>query len=1087
MGLNTHLAKLHPTTRFALLAVLVAFSTGQATPAHAVFPTGTIDTVVGGSDGDGLPADVAKIDPQEIAFDANGNVLIADGAGNRIRRIDGGSWVITTIAGTGSPGFGGDNSLAVNATLDLPTGLVVDSNGDIYFSDERNHRVRRIDARTGVITTVAGNGTGSSYDTTVGDGGPATNATVYYPEGLAFLPDGSLLIADSGHARVRTVATNGIITTVAGTGSSFGSLGDNGPAVNALLTYPRDVSADAAGNYYITDGSMCRIRRVDGASQIITTIAGTGTCSYSGDGGPATSAKLNTPMRATLTPQGHLYIAEQQPRVRDINLSTGLITTIAGTGVTGSTGDGGAATHATFNLITGLGVGGSGFYIADSGNENVRLVNSDSIIETVVAEATGDGLPAEVARINTQGMHWDAAGTLYIADGSGNAVRRVDATSSIITTIAGTGAAGYGGDNNLAINAILNLPTGLVVDGNGNVYFSDERNHRVRRIDARSGVITTVAGNGTGSSYDTQVGDGGPATAAMLYYPEGLALLPNGSLLIADSGHARVRKVTTSGIISTVAGTGSSFGTLGDNGPAVNALVTYPRDVTTDAAGNYYITDGGMCRVRRVDATTQIITTVAGSGTCAFGGDGGLATAATLNTPLRAVIDANGYLYIGEPHAPRVRCVDPTTGFINTVAGTGFALGSGDGGSAAQATFGSISSLLLSGSDLYVGDDVVGSVRHIQWNVTQSAPTATLTPVPPTPTRTPTRSPTSPPASIPTRTPTWTPIPTRTSMRPPTSTPTKTVPRATATPIVGIGGQVLYYSNSLPVGSALMQLTNPPTQTQTDLNGQYTFAGLSIGSTSVWAHKAGDVGDGVSALDAVYILESLSGSRTLSAAQQIACDVTGNGSLSTLDASMILQYKTGVMSSFPVAQTCNSDWTFLPLAQSSLTVQVTQPVIQTGVCQPGKVTFSPLAGIVSSVNFSAILFGDCTGNWQSSGTGALTRALSAPAANTVRLGRPQRHGRRVRVPLVVQAAGGFQGLDIQLSYDAAALKAVDVRTAPGAQGALMAANTSVPGAIVISLASAARLPAGPVLALEFTATHAPVATASIHVTHGSVE
>src|SRR5579862_5267564 len=749
MGLNTDLAKPNPSTRIALLLVLVAFSTGTVTPAHAVFPTGTIDTVIGGSDGDGLPADVAKIDPQEIAFDANGNVLIADGAGNRIRRIDGGSWVITTIAGTGSPGFGGDNSLAVNATLDLPTGLVVDSNGDIYFSDERNHRVRRIDARTGVITTVAGNGTGSSYDTTVGDGGPATNATVYYPEGLAFLPDGSLLIADSGHARVRTVATNGIITTVAGTGSSFGSLGDNGPAVNALLTYPRDV--------------------------------------------------------------------------------------------------------------------------------------------------------------------------------------------------------------------------------------------------------------------------------------------------------------------------------------------------TTDAAGNYYITDGGMCRVRRVDATTQIITTVAGSGTCAFGGDGGLATAATLNTPLRAVIDANGYLYIGEPHAPRVRCVDPTTGFINTVAGTGFALGSGDGGSAAQATFGSISSLLLSGSDLYVGDDVVGSVRYIQWSMTQPAPTATLTLVPPTPTRTPTRSPTSPPASIPTRTPTWTPIPTRTSMRPPTSTPTKTVPRATATPIVGIGGQVLYYSNSLPVGSALMQLTNPPTQTQTDLNGQYTFAGLSIGSTSVWAHKAGDVGDGVSALDAVYILESLSGSRTLSAAQQIACDVTGNGSLSTLDASMILQYKTGVMSSFPVAQTCNSDWTFLPLAQSSLTVQVTQPVIQTGVCQPGKVTFSPLAGIVSSVNFSAILFGDCTGNWQSSGTGALTRALSAPANNTVGLGRPQRHGRRVRVPLVVQAAGGFQGLDVQLSYDSAALKAVDVRTAPGAQGALMAANTSVPGAIVISLASAARLPAGPVLALEFTATHAPVATASIHVTHGSVE
>jgi hypothetical protein len=297
------------------------------------------------------------------------------------------------------------------------------------------------------------------------------------------------------------------------------------------------------------------------------------------------------------------------------------------------------------------------------------------------------------------------------------------------------------------------------------------------------------------------------------------------------------------------------------------------------------------------------------------------------------------------------------------------------------------------------------------------------------------------------------------------------------------------------VSGATFQLLNPligltaVAQTQSDANGQYAFTGLSIGTQQLRAGKAGDAGAGISVLDAVYVLEALSGTRTLSTAQQLACDVTGNGSLSTLDAAKILQYKAGLITSFPVAQTCASDWAFVPTGPASATL--IQPRMFPGSCQPGSISFNPLADQCSGADFSAVLFGDCTGNWQPS-TGALTArsafsAASASTASPVRLGRAPRHGRRLSIPLYVQTGGGFQGLDVEVAYDPAALSALSARRTGAAQNALIAVNTNVPGRMVISLASAARLPAGHVLSLEFNATHAPVATGSIRIAHVTVD
>jgi len=308
---------------------------------------------------------------------------------------------------------------------------------------------------------------------------------------------------------------------------------------------------------------------------------------------------------------------------------------------------------------------------------------------------------------------------------------------------------------------------------------------------------------------------------------------------------------------------------------------------------------------------------------------------------------------------------------------------------------------------------------------------------------------------------------------------------------------VLYYSNAAPVSGATFELSSPVQgiasveQTQSDLAGQYAFSGLSVGTQNLWPQKSGDFAAGISTLDAVYVLESLSGTRTLNTAQTLACDVTGNGALSVLDAVMILQYKAGLMTSFPAAQKCASDWAFLPIPQPSPSMQVIPPGMVAGTCQPGTVVFDPLASQCNGVDFSAVLFGDCTGNWQPSlGNGAANSAQIARSLSPgsgARLGRAQRHGRHLRVPLYVRADSGFQGLDVEVAYDPAVLRALGARGAGAARHGLIATNTKVPGRMIISLASAARLPAGETLLLDFTATNARVAASSIHVTHAGVE
>lgn len=336
---------------------------------------------------------------------------------------------IDTVAGYGPAGYAGDNGSATAADLNGPHSVAIDATGNIYIADMWNNCIRKVTASTGIITTVAGNGT-AGYS---GDGGAAASAELYHPSGVALDTAGNIYIADFANNRIRkvTVSTN-FISTVAGNGTA-GYNGDGGSAISAVLNTPYSVAVDASGNIYISDTNNYRVRKVTASTGVISTVAGTGTGGYSGNGGAATSAKISQPMGLALDAASNVYFADWGNAViREVTASTGNISTVAGSGSNGFSGDGGPATTAKLYYPYGVAV--------------------------------------------------DTAGNIYIADDVNNRVRKVTASTGNISTVAGNGAAGYSGDGGAATSAALEYPYGVALDTANNIYIADEGNNRIRAV-----------------------------------------------------------------------------------------------------------------------------------------------------------------------------------------------------------------------------------------------------------------------------------------------------------------------------------------------------------------------------------------------------------------------------------------------------------------------------------------------------------------------------------------------------------------------------------------------------------------------------
>jgi trimeric autotransporter adhesin len=572
------------------------------------------------------------------------------------------TYFIQTIAGGDQVGDGGP---ATSALLSQAEGVAVDSKGNVYVADADDNRVRVI-ATNGIIQTFAGTGI-SGFS---GDGGPAASAQLSHPYGLAIDRLDNLYIADLGNARIRVVTPAGTIATFAGGGSiAPGGSGDGGPATSAQLIAPRNVVAGVDGSIYISDFGANSVLSVSPAGTI-TTAAGNGKAGFSGDGGAAVLAQLNSPAGLAMDPAGLLYIADSgNNRIREV--ARGIISTLMT--VTGPTG---LAEDASGNLyiaaveyfgtqFQALGGVSSAFDVAVDAAGNPYFTAGAQVNKLTLGGKTtlvagsgapfyfgGYGGPATSARLHSPAaLAQDAAGNWYIADAGNNRIRRIT-PAGVIATVAGNGTAGSAGDNGPAVNAELNNPRGLVLDSSGNLYIADAGNNRIRKLSV-SGILTT--------------------DLAGLNDPEAVAIDGSGNLVVADTGNNRLLRALPGGaatVIATVVAPVSvafdssgnlwvaSSNSIGEIAGATLSTIAFslsaPRALTFDANGNLLLAESGASDIRAI-AVSGAISTLAGIGAAGFSGDGGPATSAALEAPAGLAVGASGTIWIADTGNNRIR------------------------------------------------------------------------------------------------------------------------------------------------------------------------------------------------------------------------------------------------------------------------------------------------------------------------------------------------------------------------------------------------------------------------------------------------
>ncbi len=551
----------------------------------------------------GSAANGGLSNPNQGAFDSAGNFYVADTGHNRIRRIDAGTGLVSTVAGTGEAGYGGDGGPATSAVLDQPQSVAIDAQGNLYISDFGNHRVREVIAATGTIQTVAGNGSWGEGPM----GYPATQTVVDGAYAVAFDAAGNFYIDDAGQNCIfKVTVSTGILTLFAGTQSLTGSFsGDGGPATEATFNQPFGMAFDGDGNLVVADTGNNRIRSVDATTGVITTIAGNGTAGFSGDGGAAADAEFNTVLWIEFDGAGNMYLADAaNHRVRAIAKATGMVSTIAGDGAAGFSGDGGLATAAELSYPSGLALDAAGaLFVADNHNGRIRKVSADSLAATTINLSTSRailpaGMPVTLTAQVTAATGATPQGTVAFfsdatevgtqaLDGTGTAAIALTPTAGthVMTAIyegsatdrpavsAGTPVAVYGITTTTTLSAsAATLPYGQTLT-------------LTSRVTAASGAVPTgsvVFSNGTAVLGSGVLDGAGQATLAMLptigAYSITASYAGNGTDLVSVSPavNVTVTNGTTSALeIYTFAGNGTA-GYSGDGGPAVEAEIDLP-------------------------------------------------------------------------------------------------------------------------------------------------------------------------------------------------------------------------------------------------------------------------------------------------------------------------------------------------------------------------------------------------------------------------------------------------------------------------------------------------------------------------------
>jgi sugar lactone lactonase YvrE len=643
--------------------ILLAAAVAHSQPTNFI----TFAGYAGGGSSDGNGTSARFYNPAAVALDSATNLYIADFNNNTIRKITP-SGVVTTIAGY--PGIAGStNGTGTNALFNGPQGIALDAAGNIYVADSGNNTIRAI-TPAGVVTTLAGYpGIGGNVN------GAGTNASFNRPAALVADNSTNLYVADYGNHEIREITPAGAVTTLAGSGSA-GYLDSTG--TNAFFNQPEGIAIDNSGTLYVGDSGNNIIRKVTSNGGVVSTFVGT--TNYGSTNASGTSAQFNSPQGVAVDSALNVYVADYlNGTIRKISLA-GAVTTLAGTvGVYGSAD--GTGTNARFWGPQGVTVDPSGnVYVADSYNGTIRAITPAGAVTTLAGSASAGSADGQgtAARFSIPiSVALDSSGNAYIADSANSTIRKVSPSgaSSTLAGLAGT----PGSTNGLGTNALFSGPQGTAVDTNGNVYVTDTGNHTIRKITS-AGVVTTFAGYpGFTNNMD------GSGTNASFYFPEGIANDSSGNLYVTDTGNSTVRKITSAGAVTTLAGLAGSYGSADGTNSA--ARFNGPTGIAVDASGNLYVADTFNHTIRKITVSGSCSTLAGLAGT--YGSADGTNTSALFYLPQGIALDGFGNIYVADTGNNTIRKLSPsgTNWVVTTAAGFAGITGATDGAAASARFF----------------------------------------------------------------------------------------------------------------------------------------------------------------------------------------------------------------------------------------------------------------------------------------------------------------------------------------------------------------------------------------------------------------
>jgi sugar lactone lactonase YvrE len=663
--------------------------TTQAQSVYEPYSFATLAGVAPGST-DGAGSTARFFFPNGVAVDSAGNVYVADSGNYTIRKITSAGTVSTFAGLAGSSGSADGTGSA--ARFFQPAGVAVDSAGNVYVADSGNHTIRKINS-CGVVSTLAGlAGSSGSAD------GTGSAASFSFPAGMAVDSAGNIYVADSGNSTIRKITPAGVVSTLAGLAGSSGSTDDTGDA--ARFFQPYGVAVDSAGNVYVADSGNYTIRKIT-PSRVVSTLAGVAGNRGSTDG-TGGGASFSFPQAVAVDSAGNVYVADTSNYTIRAITPSGVVSTLAGLAGNRGSADG-TGNAARFDFPNGVAVDSAGnVYVTDTVNNTIRTITPSGVVNTFAGLAgslgSGDGTGSAASFTSPQGVAVDSAGNVYVADTGNYTIRKIT-PSGVVSTFAGL-ARNSGSADGTGSAARFFQPAGVAVDGSGNVYVADSGNYTIRKITS-AGLVSTLAG--VARSLGSADGTG---NAARFNNPFGVAVDSAGNVYVADTNNSTIRKITPSGVVSTLAGLAGSSGSA--DGVSGAARFFQPAGVAVDSTGNVYVADTINNTIREI-TPSRIVSTLAGLAGSVGSADGP-GNAARFNNPFGVAVDNASNVYVADSINNTIRKITPS-GIVSTLAGLAGSRGSADStGSAVRFT--SPNGVAVdSAGNVYVADTINSTIR----------------------------------------------------------------------------------------------------------------------------------------------------------------------------------------------------------------------------------------------------------------------------------------------------------------------------------------------------------------------------------------